>query len=128
MKNFLNIPKERVLNKGEYFFIIKDKFPVSPGHVLIISNEPKLDYFDLSEAEQSNLPVMISMAKKLIETDFSPDGYNIGMNCGIVAGQTVLHFHCHLIPRYRGDMKNPEGGIRHCVEGKGYYNERGSSV
>ena len=56
-----------------------------------------------------------------IEKKHSPSGYNIGMNCGEDAGQTVMHFHCHIIPRYKGDMENPRGGIRHCVEGKGYY-------
>ena len=64
---------------------------------------------------------MIEVAKKLIENDNSPDGYNIGMNCGESAGQTIFHFHCHVIPRYIGDMENPRGGVRHCVAGKGNY-------
>jgi diadenosine tetraphosphate (Ap4A) HIT family hydrolase len=121
MNSFLEIPKERIIYQGKNFFVVRDKYPVSEGHSLIISNQLRKDYFDLSIEERKNLDEVISEAKKLIELEFKPDGYNIGMNCGKTAGQTVFHFHCHLIPRYEGDMKNPRGGIRHCVEGKGYY-------
>ena len=81
----------------------------------------KQDYFSLSDVEKKDLTALIDIAKDIIEKDYSPDGYNIGMNCGVVAGQTVMHFHCHVIPRYKGDMEDPRGGIRHCIEGKGYY-------
>lgn len=64
---------------------------------------------------------MIIKTKDYIEGSLKPDGYNIGMNCGIPAGQTVMPFHCHVIPRYSGDMENPKGGIRHCISGQGYY-------
>jgi diadenosine tetraphosphate (Ap4A) HIT family hydrolase len=57
----------------------------------------------------------------LIKQSRQPDGFNIGINCGEAAGQTVFHFHCHVIPRYVGDMHEPRGGVRHCIEGKGYY-------
>ena len=113
-------PKEKLYH-GKYFFIIRDKFPVSKGHLLIISNSEKSNYFDLSEEERIHLVEVIVRAKEIIENELTPDGYNIGMNCGKVAGQTVMHFHCHVIPRYKGDMENPEGGIRHCVKDKGYY-------
>ena len=121
MSVFQNIAADRILLKGEYFFIIKDGFPVSPGHLLIISNEIKEDYFSLSEAEKLDLPTMIQKAKQLVEEDYKPDGYNIGMNCGESAGQTVMHFHCHVIPRYIGDADNPRGGVRHCIPNKGNY-------
>lgn len=121
MSLFSNIPEDEKIYTGEYFFIIYDGYPVSKGHILIISNEEKLDYFSLSKAEQNELTSIIEIAKGIIEKDYSPNGYNIGMNCGQAAGQTVMHFHCHVIPRYYGDMENPRGGIRHCVEGKGYY-------
>lgn len=121
MSVFQNIDSEWILLKGEHFFIIEDSFPVSPGHLLIISNELKEDYFSLSDAEKNDLPTMIQKAKELIEKDHNPDGYNIGMNCGESAGQTVMHFHCHVIPRYIGDMENPRGGVRHCIPGKGDY-------
>ena len=121
MSAFSKISEDSKIYSGEYFFMIYDGYPVSPGHMLIISNEEKLDYFTLNKEEQSELTAMIEIAKDMIEKDHSPNGYNIGMNCGVAAGQTVMHFHCHVIPRYFGDMENPRGGIRHCVEGKGYY-------
>lgn len=96
-------------------------YPVSDGHTLIISTNHKSDYFLLDEFERKELANLILKAKGIIESEFKPDGYNIGMNCGYVAGQTIMHFHCHVIPRYKGDMKDPRGGVRHCVEGKGYY-------
>ena len=118
---FLSIPQERHVLKTEYFFVIRDGYPVSPGHSLIITKRLCKDYFDLSAEELQELPQAIQLAKEDIEQSHQPDGYNIGMNCGEVAGQTVFHFHCHVIPRYAGDMDIPRGGVRHCVTGKGYY-------
>ena len=112
MSVFLQIPKEHYLLEGKHFFVIRDKYPVSPGHALIISKEDRLDYFDLSEEEKAELTSMIDQTKTEIETVYAPDGYNIGMNCGGVAGQTVMHFHCHVIPRYKGDMEDPRGGVK----------------
>lgn len=121
MSLFLEIPEDEILYKDQFFFIIKDKYPVSPGHLLIISNELRDSYFDLTTEEKNHLPFTIDNAKELVEKEFQPGGYNIGMNCGEVAGQTVMHFHCHLIPRFKGDMDDPRGGVRHCVAGKGNY-------
>lgn len=122
MDNFLEILKTReILHKDEYFTIIEDYYPVSPGHLLIISNTPERNYFSLSLEQVEALNDAIYKAKQIIESKHDPDGYNIGMNCGEAAGQTVFHFHCHLIPRYRGDMVNPKGGVRHCIPGKGNY-------
>lgn len=121
MSVFLEISNDEKIYNGENFFLIKDRFPVSPGHVLIISNDLKKDFFELNDEERNELPLMIELAKNLIEKDHNPDGYNIGMNCGETAGQTVFHFHCHIIPRYKGDMENPRGGVRHCIAGKGNY-------
>lgn len=118
---FKNLPEDKKIHVGQHFFIIEDNYPVSPGHLLIISNKEKKDYFELSEDEQKELTVLIFVSKKIIEQQYNPDGYNIGMNCGESAGQTVFHFHCHIIPRYLGDMDNPRGGVRHCVKGKGNY-------
>ena len=121
MSVFSNIEEDRIIHRGRFFFLIKDGYPVSPGHILIISNKEKLDYFGLDTNEREELTELIHKAKEIIEDENNPDGYNIGMNCGKVAGQSVMHFHCHIIPRYQGDMKNPKGGIRHCIEGKGNY-------
>jgi diadenosine tetraphosphate (Ap4A) HIT family hydrolase len=112
MSVFNQIPTDQYLLDGEHFFVIRDKYPVSPGHALIISKKPRVDYFGLSEEEKYALTKMIDQTKLEIEKVYSPDGYNIGMNCGGVAGQTVMHFHCHVIPRYIGDMEDPRGGVR----------------
>jgi diadenosine tetraphosphate (Ap4A) HIT family hydrolase len=121
MKDFLNIPAEKIIYRNEYFFIIEDGFPVSPGHLLIISNILRTDYFSLTYEEKHGLIGTIEVAKSLILTKFKPDGFNIGMNCCEAAGQTVFHFHCHLIPRYKGDMEDPRGGVRFCIPIKGAY-------
>ena len=121
IKDFNSIPESRILYRDDLFFMIADRFPVSPGHLLIISNELRRDYFELTETEKLRLPALIDQAKRLILEKHNPDGYNIGMNCGEAAGQTVFHFHCHVIPRYNGDMDDPRGGVRHCVENKGRY-------
>ncbi len=121
MKDFSQIEPNRILYKDQFFFIIKDGFPVTPGHLLIISNELRRDYFELNNEELSQLPIVIAKAKEIIEIEFKPDGYNIGMNCGASAGQTVFHFHCHIIPRYIGDMESPRGGVRHVIPSKGNY-------
>ena len=121
MKNFLDIPQSSILFKNEFFFIIKDSFPVSPGHLLIISNVLKEDYFTLSEEEKNNLSKVLEIAKEIIMKDYAPSGYNIGMNCGETSGQTIFHFHCHLIPRYKGDMESPRGGVRGVIPDKMSY-------
>lgn len=118
---FINLNKDAIISSSLHFHIIKDKFPVSPLHLLIISKREVLDYFELTEEEKNDLNQAITLAKNQIELISIPDGYNIGMNCGSAAGQTVFHFHCHVIPRFKGDMIDPRGGVRHCVEGKGYY-------
>ena len=121
MSVFLELPEERILYKGEYFFIAYDGYPVSDGHCLIILNTVKNTYFDLNDDEKIALNEMIGKAKEIIEQSHSPDGYNIGMNCGETAGQTVMHFHCHVIPRYKGDMEDPRGGVRGVIPGKQSY-------
>jgi len=121
MKDFTTISNERILYKGNHFFIIEDAFPVSPGHLLIISNDVRKDFFELTDEEKKDLSKMIEKAKELMLAKHHPDAYNIGMNCGVDAGQTVFHFHCHLIPRYKGDVENPRGGVRHVIPNKGNY-------
>jgi diadenosine tetraphosphate (Ap4A) HIT family hydrolase len=122
MSVFNTIAKEDKVYSGEYFFMIFDRYPVSPGHILIISNDSsKINFFDLSIEEKLELLNLLEIGKVIINEKFKPDGFNIGMNCGESAGQTVFHFHCHVIPRYKGDMADPRGGVRHSISGKGYY-------
>ena len=115
------IGPERILYEDADFFIMYDGYPTNPGHILIITNGSEPTFFELSDSKKRKLLDMIQKAKEIIESEHSPDGYNIGMNCGEAAGQTVMQFHCHLIPRYNGDVENPRGGVRHAVIGKGYY-------
>lgn len=121
MKDFTEISKDSILFQSHFFFIIKDAFPVSPGHLLIVSNELKRDFFELSYIEHIELGKVIEIAKQIILQEYKPDGYNIGMNCGEAAGQTIFHFHCHVIPRYNGDMESPRGGVRHVIPLKANY-------
>ena len=123
MSTFKNMPEERIVYYGDDYFIVFDLYPVSAGHCLIISNELRETFFDLSDKEKLSLSSMISKAKSIIESEHSPDGYNIGMNCGEAAGQTVPHFHCHVIPRYDGDTENPRGGVRGVIPDKQDYTE-----
>ena len=118
---FLELPEERVLHRTEHFFVIEDSFPVAPGHLLVISNRRCTDWFSLTPVEREALPAVLDWAKSWIEERLQPDGYNVGMNCGEAAGQTVMHFHCHLIPRTHGDTSRPRGGVRGVIPSKQNY-------
>jgi diadenosine tetraphosphate (Ap4A) HIT family hydrolase len=121
MDDFTLIPKDQIVFENNYFFMIYDAFPVSPGHILIISKRLVPNYFELNEEELVQLNHAIIKAKSLIDLTFNPIGYNIGMNCGLAAGQTIFHFHCHIIPRYQGDTQNPSGGVRGVIPNKQHY-------
>ncbi len=95
-----------------------DIHPVSNGHLLIIPKAHKVDYFELSLEEKADMDDLILRGKQFLDQLYQPDGYNIGFNCGDVAGQSVFHCHGHLIPRYKGDMKNPKGGVRGVIPEK----------
>ncbi len=105
----------RVLeNQG--FYAIPDRYPVNPGHLLIISKRHTPDIFGLDETEFMNLHEIITRAKQMLDAKYEPDGYNLGVNCGEAAGQTINHFHLHIIPRFKGDVENPRGGVRNLKE------------
>ena len=93
-------------------FSIFDKYPVNPGHALIIPKRHVSDYFELSFKEQSSCIFMLNKVKEVIQKRFNTDGFNIGLNVGETAGQTVNHVHIHLIPRFMGDVEDPRGGVR----------------
>lgn len=95
-----------------------DSFPASPGHALLLPRRHVEKWFDASAEEQVALVRAVSAAREIIEERHRPDGYNIGVNVGRAAGQTVFHLHVHLIPRYEGDVPDPRGGVRHAVFGK----------
>jgi diadenosine tetraphosphate (Ap4A) HIT family hydrolase len=106
---------------SEYCFARWDKYPVTVGHLLIIPNRHIGDYFLLAPSEKTGVWVMVDEAQRLLEQRHRPDGYNVGINVGAAAGQTVNHCHIHLIPRRWGDTNNPRGGVRGVIAGKADY-------
>jgi diadenosine tetraphosphate (Ap4A) HIT family hydrolase len=108
---------------SELCFARWDKYPVTEGHLLVIPNRHVSDYFLATEEERTALWAMVDEAKKLLDGRFKPDGYNVGINIGTTAGQTVMHCHIHLIPRRAGDSVNPRGGVRGVIAGKADYSE-----
>ena len=101
-------------------FVISDKYPVTKYHSLIIPKRHIVSFFDLTPEEIADCMVLIKTSKKtLCELDETISGFNIGVNDGADAGQTISHCHIHLIPRRKGDVSNPRGGIRKIIEGKG---------
>ena len=120
---FLAIPAAEWVCANELALAIFDRFPVSPGHVLVITRRVVPTFFECSSKEQQALIDLVGEAKRLLDErlDPKPDGYNVGFNCGSAAGQTVPHVHVHVIPRYAGDMPDPRGGVRHVIPEKGNY-------
>ena len=98
-----------------------DGYPVSPGHALIIPKRHVANYFDLTNHEREAMNVMLQYVKRKIDERFHPDGYNIGINVNEAAGQSVFHVHMHLIPRYKGDVEKPKGGVRGVIPNKQSY-------
>lgn len=98
-----------------------DGYPVSPGHALIIPKRHVASYFDLTNHEREAMNVTLQYVKQKIDERFHPDGYNVGININKAAGQSVFHCHMHLIPRYKGDVENPKGGVRGVIPKKQKY-------
>jgi diadenosine tetraphosphate (Ap4A) HIT family hydrolase len=107
-----------MLFRNEMAFVAKDRFPVSKGHLLIIPFRHVERYFDVTPEEKLALLDLLDQAKQYLDVELRPDGYNIGVNVGEAAGQTIMHVHIHLIPRYRGDVANPRGGVRGIIPGR----------
>ena len=119
---FCNIESERVIASNEFAFAIKDGFPVTASHTLVIPKRHAETYFDLTADELLACDELLrSLAAEIKRLDPTVEGFNVGMNAGAVAGQTIFHCHIHLIPRRSGDVDNPRGGVRHLIPGKGYY-------
>ena len=100
---------------------IYDRYPVTPGHLLIIPQRHVENYFATTLEERQAINDLLEDGKRLLELKYHPDGYNVGVNCGEAAGQTVMHVHIHLIPRYIGDIDNPRGGVRGVIPEKRIY-------
>ena len=118
---FLDRPHTEWVASNALAFAIRDLHPVSPGHTLIVTLRPAATWFDASGEEKAAIVSLIDEVKAQLDTEFHADGYNVGFNAGESAGQTVMHLHVHVIPRYRGDMTDPRGGVRHVIPEKGNY-------
>jgi diadenosine tetraphosphate (Ap4A) HIT family hydrolase len=100
------------LAANELAIAIPAGFPVSPGHALIVPRRHEPDFFSLSADEQAAVIALVNPVRTVLDRQFGPDAYNLGVNAGKAAGQTILHTHLHVIPRYAGDVAEPRGGIR----------------
>ena len=119
---FCNIPTVRIVLENELAYAVRDGYPVTEMHSLIIPKRHIQDYFDLTKEELIACDQLIrSLKDEISNSDNSVNGFNIGMNSGETAGQTIFHCHIHLIPRRTGDVDNPRGGVRNVIPGMGNY-------
>jgi diadenosine tetraphosphate (Ap4A) HIT family hydrolase len=119
---FCPMPPERTIAKNELAYAIRDGFPVTPLHMLVIPRRHVGDYFGLTKDELLACHDLIHRVREMVlSEDTTVAGFNIGVNTGAAAGQTILHCHFHLIPRRSGDVENPRGGVRNVIPGKGDY-------
>ncbi len=115
---FCCLPASRVLLRNETAIVVRDAFPVTPGHTLVIPLRHVESFFDTSAEERAAMFELLDAAKRQLQTEFVPAGFNIGINDGAAAGQTIRHLHMHLIPRYGGDCPDPRGGVRWIIPEK----------
>lgn len=118
---FCSPPTREIILKNSLCYARYDRYPVSPGHILIIPFRHVADFFELTSEEQEGAWDLVFQSRKLIMFERKPDGFNVGVNVGQSAGQTVMHVHIHLIPRFQGDMDRPEGGVRGVIPEKRIY-------
>ena len=119
---FCSVKKHEIIYENEYAFVSYDSYPVSKFHSLIIPKRHIKNFFDLNEKELNAYNELIKKTKLKIENDDNlVEGFNLGTNAGSVAGQTIMHCHIHLIPRRRGDVENPQGGVRGVIPLKQHY-------
>lgn len=118
---FCSLAGTPLVYESELVVAFRDRYPVSDGHTLIIPRRHAVTYFDASAEERAELWRAVEAVKRDLDRELRPDGYNVGFNAGEAAGQTVMHLHVHVIPRYRGDMADPRGGVRGVIPDKQRY-------
>ena len=106
---------DRVIAQNEHALVVRDLEPASPGHTLVIPKRHCTSFFDLAPPEMAACYTLLQQARDALSRELRPDGYNVGVNDGIAAGQMVGHTHIHLIPRYKGDHPDSRGGVRHVI-------------
>ena len=123
---FCTLPPTRIVHADRLAVVIQDAYPVSRGHTLVLPRRHVGSFFELEPPERDAVLKLLDMARRDLDQSLHPDGYNIGINDGPAAGQTVPHLHVHLIPRYTGDQVDPRGGVRWIFpERADYWSARG---
>ena len=119
---FCKVPLDRIIDQTDLSKVFRDAFPVTKLHTLVIPNRHVADYFELTDEEQADIQTLLQKHHELIKLeDTTVTGFNVGINVGASAGQTVFHVHIHLIPRRNGDVPNPQGGVRGVIPKKQAY-------
>lgn len=118
---FCELGERQLLAENEYAVAFYDGYPVSMGHALVVPRRHCSDFFELSAVEQIACLDLVSKCREQLIVESRPDGFNLGVNVGEAAGQTIFHAHLHLIPRYMGDVENPRGGVRGVIPSKKDY-------
>lgn len=118
---FCALLEERVLFRNDAAVAVRDAYPITPGHTLVIPARHVASFFNATPLERDAMLMLLDTAKQQLQTEFDPAGYNIGINDGTAAGQTIGHLHMHLIPRYLGDQPDPRGGVRWVIPDKADY-------
>jgi diadenosine tetraphosphate (Ap4A) HIT family hydrolase len=118
---FCGIQESRIKCENDFAIAILDAFPVAKGHTLVVPKRHIASLFDLTEEEQAAVWCLVAVVRGRLLTEFRTDGFNIGVNDGPAAGQTVMHAHVHIIPRQKGDVADPRGGIRWIIADKAQY-------
>ena len=121
MSPFDAIPESSYIASNDLAFAVRDSFPVSDGHSLVITRRRVKTWFDATRKEQLAIVDLIDEVKRSLDHEFSPAGYNVGFNAGTASGQTIDHLHVHVIPRFEGDVPDPTGGIRHVIPDRANY-------
>ena len=118
---FCNLRDERIIYECNHTIAFIDTYPASPGHTLVVPKRHIPTYFNASEDEILAIGKAIQVCKEFLDNEFYPDAYNIGINNGEAAGQSIKHLHVHIIPRYKGDVEDPKGGVRWILKNKANY-------
>lgn len=123
---FCTFPRERIVSADARALVVRDAYPISPGHTLIVPRRHVASIAEATPGEVRSLWSLLGGARRTLDEMLKPDGYNIGINDGVAAGQTVMHLHVHLVPRYHGDRPDPRGGVRWVIPEKAdYWSTRG---
>lgn len=117
---FCHLDRE-IIAEARFSLAVFDSFPVSKGHALVIPRRHVATIWEMTEEEYADAFLLVRKVKDVLRERFDANAFNVGVNCGEVAGQSVWHAHIHVIPRYAGDSPNPKGGVRNIIPGKGQY-------